>query len=166
MSIDALAHRAATRTERRRHRTVLVDAEPSFVNGQPRQLLRSLDNALDNAAKFDPSGQPIEVVVRPGTITIRDHGGGIEPADLVRVFDRFYRTPSARSRPGSGLGLSIAHDIITRHGGSISATNHADGGAVITISLPIVETTPPEAEPTSPTAVGDGSPTRSHRTLT
>ena len=119
IDVDALARRAAARTERRRRRTVVVDAEPWSVSGQPRQLLRVLDNLLDNAAKFDPSTAPIEVVVRPGTITVRDHGAGIDPTDQLRVFDRFYRAPSARAQPGSGLGLAIASDVVHRHGGTI-----------------------------------------------
>ena len=102
----------------------------------PAQLLRVLDNLLDNAAKFDPSTAPIEVAVRPGTVTVRDHGAGVEPADLARVFDRFYRAPSARSQPGSGLGLAIVSDVVRRHGGTVTATNHPDGGTLITISLP------------------------------
>ncbi len=166
LDLALLARRAASRTERRRHRPVVVDARPSFVIGQPRQLLRVLDNVLDNAAKFDPSGQPIELVVRPGAVVVRDHGPGIEAADLVRVFDRFYRTPGARSLPGSGLGLSIASDVVQRHGGSIGASNHPDGGAVICIALPDAGADAPPAE--AETKVGDRElpPPRSHRALT
>jgi two-component system sensor histidine kinase MprB len=165
VDLAALAHRAAARTERRRHRTVTVESKPSFVVGQPRELLRVLDNLLDNAAKFDPSGEPIELTVRPGSISVRDHGPGIERSDLGRVFDRFYRAPSARALPGSGLGLSIASDVVAAHGGSITAANHADGGAVITILLPEDtgrESTPPPAE-----GFDDGDPPpSSHEALT
>ena len=166
VDVDALARRAAARTERRRRRTVLVDAEPWSVRGQPRQLLRVLDNLLDNAAKFDPSTAPIEVVVRPGTITVRDHGAGVEPADLARIFDRFYRAPSARAQPGSGLGLAIVSDVVRRHGGTVAATNHPDGGTLITVSLPSTdpEATVPTAAP--PVIVADGTPPMSHPTLT
>ena len=164
VDVDALARRAAARTQRRRRRTVVVDAEPWSVSGQPRQLLRVLDNLLDNAAKFDPSTAPIEVVVRPGTITVRDHGAGIDPTDQPRVFDRFYRAPSARAQPGSGLGLAIAGDVVRRHGGTISATNHRDGGAIITISLPIPD--PGTAGSTTATAVTEAGGTAGSTTAT
>jgi len=168
VDVDALARRAAARTERRRRRTVVVDAQPWTVSGQPRRLLRVLDNVLDNAAKFDPSTAPIEVVVRPGTITVRDHGPGIQPADLDRVFDRFYRAPSARAQPGSGLGLAIASDVIRRSGGAIAAANHPDGGTLITITLPTVDGGAPPAAIPPPQAVAavDGAPPMSHQTLT
>ena len=126
VDVAALAPRCAARTERRRHRPVVVDAAPWSVRGKPRQLLRVLDNVLDNAAKFDRSTEQIEVIVRPGTISVRDHGAGIEPTDLVRVFDRFYRAPEDRAQPGSGLGLAIASDVVHRHGGTISAANHPE----------------------------------------
>jgi two-component system sensor histidine kinase MprB len=166
VDVSALARRAAARTERRRRRTVLVDAEPWSVRGQQRQLLRVLDNVLDNAAKFDASGAPIEVVVRPGTITVRDHGAGIEPTDLRRIFDRFYRAAAARSRPGSGLGLAIASDVVRRHGGAISAANHPEDGALVTISLPVADL---EAAGPGASAAPEGSeatPPMSHQTLT
>ena len=136
------------------------------MSGQPRQLLRVLDNVLDNAAKFDRSTEPIEVLVRPGTITVRDHGAGIEPTDLIRVFDRFYRAPGARAQPGSGLGLAIANDVVRRHGGTISAANHPEGGALITISLPLVDPGIAGSTTSPPVTLADGPPPMSHPTLT
>ncbi len=72
---------------------------------------------LDNARKFDPSDAPIEVIVDDRSVVVRDRGPGIDAVDLDRVFDRFYRSESARSEPGSGLGLSIVAAIARRHGG-------------------------------------------------
>jgi two-component system sensor histidine kinase MprB len=166
VDLALLARRAAVRTERRRRRPVTVDDEPSFVVGKPRQLLRVLDNLLDNAAKFDPSGEPIELTVRPGSVSVRDHGSGIEPADLRRVFDRFYRAPSARALPGSGLGLSIASDVVAAHGGSIRAANHADGGAIITILFPEASGTDPTPSAAEGFEEGDDPLASSHGTLT
>ena len=60
---------------------------------------------------------------------MRDRGPGIDPEDLDRVFDRFYRAPAARSVPGSGLGLAIVRQVVEEHGGSVSAENAPDGGA-------------------------------------
>jgi two-component system sensor histidine kinase MprB len=144
----------------------VLDSSVSVVVGRPRQLRRALDNLLDNAAKFDPSAAPIEVTVRPGMVSVRDHGPGVDAADLVRVFDRFYRTPSARSLPGSGLGLAIVRDIVATHGGSVEAANAPNGGLVITIRLPVADdaASPPTDEAAAPGG-GEDAP-RSHEALT
>jgi two-component system sensor histidine kinase MprB len=134
-----LARRSAARAERRTGRRVDVDAESCIVVGRPRLLLRVLDNLLDNAMKFDPSGVPIEVTVRAGRLTVRDHGQGIRPDDQRRVFDRFYRALSSRTQPGSGLGLAIVRDAVVAHDGEVTVTNHPDGGAVFTVILPTAE---------------------------
>jgi two-component system sensor histidine kinase MprB len=137
VDLAQVAQRAASRAQRRRHRPVIVAVgESPIVKGKPRQLLRVVDNLLDNACKFDSSDAPIEVTVGSGTLTVRDHGIGIEQADIARVFDRFYRAPAARAMPGSGLGLSIARDIVIAHGGEITAAAEPSGGASFTISLP------------------------------
>jgi two-component system sensor histidine kinase MprB len=136
LALDQLTERAADRTRRRSGRTVLVDAEPATVVARPHQLLRAIGNLLDNAVKFSPEGTPIEVTVRPGRLQVRDHGPGIGPEDLPRVFDRFHRAVEARSLPGSGLGLAIVRQVVEDAGGSASAADHPDGGAVFTLELP------------------------------
>ena len=70
------------------------------------------------------------------TLTVRDHGPGIDPSDLDRVFDRFYRSDAARSQPGSGLGLAIVRQVAERHGGTARASNADAGSAVVTITFP------------------------------
>ena len=67
---------------------------------------------------------------------MRDRGPGIAPADLPQVFDRFYRAPSARAVPGSGLGLSIVRQVAERHGGSVEAQAAPDGGTLVRLRLP------------------------------
>jgi two-component system, OmpR family, sensor histidine kinase MprB len=119
-----------------------LDLEPTRVHGRRQQLERALVNVLDNACKWSPPDQGVEVRLRDGTITVRDHGPGIDPADLPRVFDRFYRAPSARSMPGSGLGLAIAHRVIEGHGGSIAIEPNPAGGTVATVHLPTIGVTP------------------------
>jgi two-component system sensor histidine kinase MprB len=136
VALDQLVERAADRTRRRTGRTILVDAEPAAVTARPQQLLRAVGNLLDNAVKFSPDGSPIEVTIRPGRLQVRDHGPGIGPDDLPRVFDRFHRSVEARSLPGSGLGLAIVRQIVEDAGGSVSAANHPDGGALFTVELP------------------------------
>ncbi len=144
LELDDLVGRAVDRARRRSGRTITLDAQPSHIVGRPRQLLRAIDNVLDNAAKFSPDGSPIEVSVRQGSVSVRDHGTGFAPHDLGRVFDRFYRADAARALPGSGLGLSIVQHVAEEHGGTVTATNHPDGGAIVTLTLaPAGPTDPP-----------------------
>ena len=69
---------------------------------------------------------------------MRDHGPGIDEADLPLVFERFYRAPTARGTPGSGLGLAIVRHVVEAHGGTVEAANAPGGGAVLTLRLPTV----------------------------
>jgi len=117
-----------------------LELEPTRVLGRPQQLERALVNVLDNACKWSPPGKGVEVRLRDGAITVRDHGPGIDPQDLARVFDRFYRAPAARSMSGSGLGLAIVRRVIDGHGGSVAVDTAAGGGTVATIRLPTVGT--------------------------
>ena len=109
--------------------------EPTHVRG-----CWVIDNLLGNAAKFTPPDSPVELNTTTDdvstTMTVRDHGNGVEQADLGLVFERFYRATSARTLPGSGLGLAIVHDTVATHGGTVTVANHPDGGAVVTVVLP------------------------------
>ncbi len=72
------------------------------------------------------------------TVDVRDHGDGLPPAAMARLFDRFYKADTARARSeGSGLGLAIAWENARLHGGRIDAGNHSGGGALFTVSLPV-----------------------------
>lgn len=133
--LRSIVERSAERAQRRSGRTVSVVADGSVVNVRVNALERAVGNLIDNAAKFDDSGRPIDVTVRNGSIVVRDHGPGIAAEDLEHVFDRFYRAAAARSKNGSGLGLAIVRDIVTAHGGSVNVVNAEDGGAVFTIEL-------------------------------
>ena len=103
--------------------------EPTTINGVPSRLERAVGNLLENAVKWSPSDGRVDVELRDGELRVRDRGPGIDPEDLDRVFDRFYRAPAARSVPGSGLGLAIVRQVVEEHGGSVSAENAPDGGA-------------------------------------
>jgi two-component system sensor histidine kinase MprB len=87
------------------------------------------------------------VHVRDGCLSVRDHGPGIAPEDLPRVFDRFYRSPDARRLPGSGLGLAIVRQVAESHGGRVAAGNAPDGGALLTLELPSLAMTVEETTP-------------------
>ncbi|WP_433832869.1 HAMP domain-containing sensor histidine kinase [Actinoplanes sp. CA-015351] len=127
-----LVHRAAERVRRRTGREVLVDADGSIVLGRRHSLERAVGNLLENAAKFDAGGpEPIEIRVSRGAVTVSDRGPGIAGEDASRVFDRFYRTDTARGLPGSGLGLAIVRDIAVAHGGTVFARPRPGGGAEV-----------------------------------
>jgi len=110
--------------------------EACTISGAATRLERAVDNILDNACKWSPPGDTIDVALADGVLTVRDHGPGIEVVDLPHVLDRFYRAAAARGLPGSGLGLAIVKQTVEDHGGSVEAANAEDGGAVITLRFP------------------------------
>jgi two-component system sensor histidine kinase MprB len=123
---------------RRNHPSITfrVDFVPSLIRGQPDRVSRAVSNIIDNAAKWSPPGSEIDVTVRDGTVTVRDRGPGIDPADLPHIFDRFYRSTAARTMPGSGLGLAIVKQIADSHGGTITAEPALGGGSRFVLTLP------------------------------
>lgn len=130
--LTEVARHAADRIHRRTGRRVHIDSDGSIVHGRRSALERAVGNLLENAAKFDGGGQdPIEVRVRGGATTVTDQGPGIGATDAARVFDRFYRADAARSLPGSGLGLAIVRDVAESHGGTVTVSAPADGGAAV-----------------------------------
>jgi two-component system, OmpR family, sensor histidine kinase MprB len=118
--------------------TIDVDVEPSSVLGRRDRLERAISNLLTNAVKFTPNGGRIIVESRDGTISVSDSGPGIAEADRPFIFNRFWRSASARALPGSGLGLSIVAQVVAELQGSVSVDRDATlGGARFTITLPI-----------------------------
>jgi two-component system sensor histidine kinase CiaH len=119
---------------------VTVDPEPADLLGDPTRLRQLVVILVDNAIRHAPSGGTVGVVVRRvGThavLTVDDDGPGISPEDGPRLFDRFYRAAGSPSG-GTGLGLAIAAWIVDAHGGSIAATNRAEGGARFSVRLPL-----------------------------
>ena len=141
------------------HAVFTAEVEPWTVTGSTDSLQVAVRNLLDNAAKFGSPGAQVEVCLRAGELTVRDHGPGIAPADLPLVFDRFYRAPSARGVPGSGLGLSIVRQVAERHGGTVRAEAAPGAGTLIRLWLP---GRAPRANP-APDAALAGSAPRSAR---
>lgn len=119
------------------HLEFAVDLEPTEVLGAPESLARAVSNLVDNAAKWSPEGGRVEVSLRGGSLAVRDHGPGIEEADLPHVFERFYRGTGARERPGSGLGLAIVAEVVSSHDGEVRAERPAGGGALLTARFPL-----------------------------
>jgi two-component system sensor histidine kinase MprB len=135
--LDDITRRMVERARRVAPRlAIAADLEPWVVSGSPERLGRLVANLLDNAAKWSPPGGEVEVRLRAGELTVRDHGPGFDAADLPHVFDRFYRAAAARGMPGSGLGLSIVRQVAEAHGGTAVAENHPDGGALLRVRIP------------------------------
>jgi two-component system sensor histidine kinase MprB len=119
---------------------VNASLEPTLVHGDGDRIARTVANLLDNARKWSPPEGEIEVHLRAGTLTVRDHGPGFQEQDLPFVFDRFHRSAAARSKPGSGLGLAIVRQAAEAHGGFAEASNAPDGGAVLRVGFgPVLE---------------------------
>ena len=110
-----------------------------------------LVNLLENAVKYAPAGTPIEVRASAEEgflgVEVADRGPGLPPADVERVFEKFYRTSDSTGRPGAGLGLAICRGIVELHGGKIHAQNRGDGGAVFRFTLPLAASPPTVPSP-------------------
>jgi signal transduction histidine kinase len=108
------------------------------------RLMRVLSNLLDNAVKYSERGQDVIVSIEAdpsgddtALLRVEDHGVGIPAADLPRVFERFFRGSNAiEQAQGTGLGLSVARQIVVQHGGSIDIESRPGAGTVVTLRLP------------------------------
>jgi len=114
---------------------VVVDADPSLtIRADERMLRLALLNLMRNGAEANPDGEVSVSAVREDgnvVIQVRDIGPGISPADLQKIFIPFFTTKPK----GHGIGLALTHRIVTQHGGTLTAANAPDGGAVFTIRL-------------------------------
>jgi two-component system OmpR family sensor kinase len=121
---------------------------PAPVLGDEAKLRQVVGNLVGNALRYTPEGSPIELAVGIRTsaagqtsavIEVRDHGPGISEEDAAKVFERFYRADTSRTREtgGSGLGLAIVAAIVGSHGGSVRVATTDGGGATLVVSLPV-----------------------------
>ncbi len=133
--LDEIVRDAVERTERRADLRFEVQLEPTTIRGEPDRVARAVMNLLDNARKWSPAGERVEVDLHGGVLTVRDHGPGFEDADLPHVFERFYRADRARKLPGSGLGLAIVRQAAEAHRGYVKAENAPGGGAIVRVSF-------------------------------
>lgn len=117
-----------------------LSVEPTIVRGQADRIGRAVSNVVDNARKWSPEGATVEVSLKDGVLSVRDHGPGFQQADLPFVFDRFYRARDARGLPGSGLGLAIVRQAAEACGGFAEAQNAPGGGALLRVGFgPVAE---------------------------
>lgn len=116
---------------------------PVHAVADEQRVRQILANLTENARMHTPAGTPVEIAVgsegRTAVLEVRDHGPGVPPAETERIFGRFYRLDSSRSRAsgGSGLGLAIVAAIAAAHGGTTRASETPGGGLTITVTLPI-----------------------------
>lgn len=113
--------------------------DPLVIEGDPERLRQVLLNLLDNAVKYGRDGGAVEVGLGEADgrvrITVRDHGPGIPAAELPRVKEKFFKG-SGKER-GSGIGLAVCEEIVTRHGGELTIENAPEGGVLATVQLPV-----------------------------
>jgi two-component system OmpR family sensor kinase len=124
-------------------RQIDLSVEPTTLTGDAARLRQVIDNLLANARAHTPAGTPVSVELTHddghATLTVADHGPGLTDEQATRVFERFYRADSSRTRAsgGAGLGLSIVAAVVEAHGGSAEARPTPDGGATFVITLPL-----------------------------
>ncbi len=137
----------------------VAEDRPRMVQGDRRQLVRALVNLLENAVKYSDDGAEVRIGVDatvPGHVdlVVEDDGVGIPGRDHERIFERFYRVDSARSRAsgGTGLGLSIVSHVAQNHGGTVLVESHEGEGSTFVLRIPVAD--PDEADPDGTEAAG------------
>jgi two-component system, OmpR family, sensor histidine kinase MprB len=137
VELSAVVDRAIERVRRRAPAIAFdVRVNPWHLEGDPAQLERAVVNLLDNAIRWSPPHGTVHVRLDRGVLHVADEGPGIPADDLPHVFERFYRSATARATPGSGLGLAIVRQAADRHGGRVAASAGPGGGALLTLALP------------------------------
>jgi two-component system sensor histidine kinase MprB len=128
--LDELAERVLERAASRfPHLVFRLEADETTVWGDREELERAVWNLVENAAKWSNGAGRIDLTIVDGAVTVRDHGPGVPEADRPFIFDRFYRSETARGQPGSGLGLAIVRQIAESHGGRVDVEDAEGGGA-------------------------------------
>jgi signal transduction histidine kinase len=125
---------------RTRNQEIISRIDPEVeVRGSATLMARVIDNLVGNAYKYSPEGGKIEIaVVRDhgdAILTVIDHGAGIPAEALPRLFERFYRVPGTTGA-GSGLGLAVANEVVTWHGGCMEVESRVGQGSTFTVRLP------------------------------
>jgi len=116
-------------------------AEPLIVSASRDRLVQLFSNLIENADSFAPQGSTVEITGRRTDnrviVSVADRGFGIPPENMSRIFDRFFTwRPEETSGRHAGLGLAIVRAIVTAYGGTVTAANRPDGGAVFEVRIP------------------------------
>jgi signal transduction histidine kinase len=126
---------------RRAQLDVRTPAREVVVYASPDGMRQVLLNLLDNAAKFGPAGQTIQVeldlVAGAARLAVEDRGPGVPPADRRRIFQAFERGRTTNGAGGAGIGLAVVQQLVHAHGGTVAIEQGRDGGARFIVSLPL-----------------------------
>ncbi|MHA7174904.1 sensor histidine kinase [Arthrobacter monumenti] len=141
------------------------------VYGDSELLTTAFRNLIDNAIRYSPVGTKVGIGLKSkdglANVSVTDQGSGISPEDQDRIFERFYRIDSARSRAtgGTGLGLSIVKHVISNHGGEVAVWSRPGQGSTFTVRLPEMEAADdePHNEEQTMTTGADGATKRGVR---
>jgi two-component system OmpR family sensor kinase len=123
-----------------------ADPPTATVRAEENKIRQVITNLMGNAIRFTPAGSPIEIGIQvdePGDsayLSVIDHGEGIPPQAREKIFQRFWRADTSRTRDtgGSGLGLAIVASIVASHGGSVDVVDTPGGGATFRARLPLL----------------------------
>ena len=144
--IEEAIYQSKVRAEKRHVEINFVCEEDIEFFGDRKQLVMAISNLVENAINYSPERTTVNVVLKKNEeiaeITISDQGVGIAEEDIERIFERFYRVDSARSREtgGTGLGLSIVKHVISNHGGDVQVWSSPGTGSTFTVLLPLNQT--------------------------
>jgi signal transduction histidine kinase len=119
-----------------------VPDAPLVVDGDRDRMSQVVGNLLSNAIKYSPEGGEIKITVRregsDAVIAVSDQGVGIAPKDTERIFEKFFRTEeAARTVGGTGLGLAVAREIVTSHGGTLDVESEPGEGSTFSVTMPL-----------------------------
>jgi signal transduction histidine kinase len=111
------------------------------VYGHPTQLRQAISNLVDNAIKYSRAEQPVHihlsVVGSNVLLRVKDSGAGIDPVDMPRIFETFYRVKESNEVSGMGLGLTLVRSIAEAHGGRVWCQSKKNVGSIFTLQLPV-----------------------------
>jgi two-component system, OmpR family, sensor histidine kinase BaeS len=120
--------------------SLVLDLQQVTVRGDKNRLHQVVANLLTNSIKFTPAGGSITLSVTSGDglgkVVVEDTGRGIPHEDISHVFDRFWRGPGVRDTTGSGVGLAVVRELVSAHGGQVTATSEEGRGARFVVTLP------------------------------
>lgn len=143
--IEAIAEDASFEAETKECRVVTKLPDKCCLMGNPELLYRAIENVVRNAIRHTPSGSSVTItaVINPEktwlSLEIMDEGTGVKESDLKLLFEPFYRSPTADSFKGYGMGMAITRRVIAAHKGKVSASNRREGGLCVSIGLPTAD---------------------------
>ena len=127
------------------HNIILKPGPSLLIHGDRDKIGQVANNFINNAIKYSPKGTTIALACKSSNdlveVSIKDEGVGIEPADQVKLFDRFYRVDNAltKTTSGFGLGLYLSAEIIRKHGGEVWVESEPGKGSTFFFNLPVIK---------------------------